>query len=328
MGGIVFTNGVDDTAGIFKNCEISYARKAVNVVNSNILIDSCLISMTSNCGIQVEGSSSPLIRNTLFQNIGTSPILMSLFSSPAFVNNSASNVGRMCLGVIPETYSQNAIVPIRSFGGYDNITYFLEGICTINSGTTITVPAGIVFKAINATGFNVNGRLNLLGSINNKIVFTDYRDDSEGNPQDMNQDGNTTIPPNGIGSGQTWYGTWLSLSNISNDSSTIVHTTLKYSNTAISLTSASPTIDNVRFEKDYYGVDLNGVSQPKIDNCTFFNLQYYPIQTSLVSFPASISNNIASGSTYKVIKVRDETLNQDVTLNKRSFGSIRMLSKI
>ncbi|MDP2193101.1 MAG: hypothetical protein Q8K36_01035, partial [Alphaproteobacteria bacterium] len=43
---------------------------------------------------------------------------------------------------------------------------------------------------------------------------------------------------------------------------------------------------------------------------------------SLVSYPASSTNNIISGTTYKVIKVKDETLTQDVTLPKRDFGGV------
>src|ERR1035437_9426050 len=65
---------------------------------------------------------------------------------------------------------------------------------------------------------------------------------------------------------------------------------------------------------------MNGVSAPRIDSCIFNNLQYSPLQISLVSYPVSTVGNVISGTTYKVIKVRDEILTQDVALPKRNFG--------
>lgn len=79
-------------------------------------------------------------------------------------------------------------------------------------------------------------------------------------------------------------------------------------------------IRNSSFEKLRFGVDMSGVSMPAIDSCIFHNLRYFPIQISLVAYPASTKDNIISGTTYKVIKVRDEILTQDITLPKRNFG--------
>jgi hypothetical protein len=47
------------------------------------------------------------------------------------------------------------------------------------------------------------------------------------------------------------------------------------------------------------------------------------MQISLVSYPRSSTGNVISGTTYKVIKVRDETLTQEVILPKRDFGGKR-----
>jgi parallel beta-helix repeat protein len=317
-GGLLFTNHANDT---LTYCEESYAYMGMFFTNAHALIDNCVIQQVAECGIDVFGSSNPNITNCQFNNIANSPIRLSMFSNPTFANCSALNVGRMALTVRPETYSQTAVVPIRNFAGYNNITYYMEGACTINSGTTITIPAGVVFKASSGTGFTVNGRLNVNGSVGSNVYFTDYRDDLVGNPADMNQDGSATAP-----SQTSWGGTWLIFNDVSNDSSTVQYTTFKYASTGIALTSASPTIDHNRFEKDHYGVDLNGVSTPQVNNCTFHNLLYYPIQLSLVSFPSSISNNIISGSTYKTIKVRNETLTQDVNLQKRAFGGINNIA--
>lgn len=318
-GGIKFINNsqVSDTINVLRNCEISYSDIAVRTDNSHITIDSCTIQQ-SNYGITIVGSSNPDVKNSKFYNLIGSPIQLSLFSNPTFANCTALNVGYMALSVLPETYSQNDTVPVRSFAGYDNITYYLEGTSTINSGTTITIPAGIVFKTLNnwLDFLVVNGKLNIQGTTDKPVVFTDLADDNFGNPFDTNQNGSATSPD-----GSSWNARkWVIFNDVSDDLSFIDNTIFKYGAMGISTLSASPIIKNTRFENLYYGVDMSGVSTPKIDNCVFNNLWYYPMQISLVSYPASSSGNLITGSTYKVIKVRDEVLTQDVMLPKRDFG--------
>lgn len=318
--GISFYNTTNDS---LTYCEVSYPQHGLYFSNSGGIFSNDLIQLVSAYGMQVIGSSNPVVTSCQFNNIVYSPVRLSMFSTPTFTSCSALNVGRMALTVASETYSQTATIPVRNFAGYTNITYYMEGSCTINSGTTITVPAGIVFKSSGGNGFVVNGRLNILGSSGSNVVFTDYRDDLYGNPADMNQDGSATLPPDGY---YGWGGTWIVFNDVSNDSSTVQYARFRYANVGVGLLSASPTINFVWFDKDNYGVDLNGVSQPKIDNSTFLDLLYYPIQLSLVSFPASLTNNTISGTTFKVLKVRDETLTQDVTLAKRSFGGVSNIS--
>jgi parallel beta-helix repeat protein len=321
-GGVHFINNSlnADTANSMKNCEISYAGYGIRIENSHATIDSCLIQLCSNYGATVLGSANPAFNNCQFYNISNSPVELSMFSNPTFTNCSALNVGLMALSVIPEVYSQSATMPIRNFGGYNNITYYMEGVCTINSGTTITIPSGLVFKSASANGFTVNGGLNILGTSTAPVTFTNTADDNFGNPKDMNQDGTASLPPDGYSWNQGWSGSWLMYNDVSDDASTINNAVFKYGNIGISALSASPSIKNVRFEDLYCGVDMNGVSAPKIDSCIFNNLQYSPIQISLVSYPVSTVGNVISGTTYKVIKVRDEVLTQDVLLPKRNFG--------
>jgi hypothetical protein len=227
---------------------------------------------------------------------------------------SALNIGYMALGIIPENYSVDDTIPMRSFAGYDNITYYLYTTCTINSGTTITVPAGLVFKNGDMT---VNGAIIVQGTAESPVIYTDDADDSYGNPADSRGDGSSTKPS--IQGGQRIYFT-----DISNDSINIVdHAILRYRDGGITTLSASPKIIDCTFDKDYWGVYLTGVSDPIIDKCIFNNLTYAPIRTSLVSYPRSSANNVISGTTYRAIGVIDnETLVQDVTLQKRNFAGI------
>ena len=135
-GGINFSNHANDS---LTYCELSYPSQGFYFSNAHAVIDNCLIQQVSDCGIDIFGSSYPAISNCQFNNIQNSPVRLSMFSNPTFTNCNSLNVGRMAITVRPETYSQSATVPIRNFGGYSNITYYMEGTCTINSGTTPTL---------------------------------------------------------------------------------------------------------------------------------------------------------------------------------------------
>lgn len=332
--GIYFKNNtqITDTVNILDHCEIRYCDTGIRVENAHATISNTTVQLCSYFGTTVIGNSNPVFNNCQFYNLNYSPVELSMFSEPQFNNCSALNVGFMAMAVIPETYSLSDTIPIRSFGGYDNITYLTEGPSTINTGTTITIPEGVVFKSrenitsggyyyspsyMMANAFTVNGKLNILGSTDKPVIFTHLTDDRFGNPFDSELNGSASVPdenPN------NWSGTWIHFSDVSDDLSLINHAKFHYGEKGISNLSASPMIRNSSFEKLRFGVDMSGVSMPVIDSCVFHNLRYFPIQISLVAYPASTKDNIISGTTYKVIKVRDEILTQDITLPKRDFG--------
>ncbi len=332
-GGICFFNNtqISDTVNVMKNCEVSYAQTGIRVDNAHATIDSCLVQLCSHYGISSIGSANPDIRNVQFYNIAYAPVELSMFSEPKFTNCNALNVGFMGLAVLPETFSKTDTIPLRDFSGYKNISYLLEGSCVVNSGCTLTIPAGASFKALTsmpsgilggyngsgdlAHGFIVNGRLNIQGTKAKPVVFSHAYDDVYGVPLDMNQNGLATTPPTTY-----WSGTWLTFNDVSDDSSRIENAVFRWGERGVLTNSASPKLYNLRFEKLNYGVDMNGISAPVIDSCVFNDLEYFPIQVSLVSYPQSSKGNLISGTTYKVIKVRDETLTQDSWLPKREFG--------
>ncbi len=320
---IQFNSSTTQAQNSLEHCSIRYGGNrdylynynwgAVRVFSSTLAMDNCIVEQSSSVGIGAFGSASPTISNTEINNVTYTPVSMSMFSTPTFTNISALNIGIMALGIATENYSVDATIPVRDFAGFTNITYHLFGTCTVNSGTVITIPAGLVFKG---GRLNVNGALSINGTSADPVVFTNLKDDSFGNPMDTNGDGSATYP--------TATGTRIQFYDVSDDAnSSFDYTLFKYSDVSIILDQASPTLTNLTFNKDNWGVYLTGVSNPVLDNCVFDDLKYAPFRTSLVSYPSSTVGNIISGSTYKAIAIiENESLVQDVTLSKRNFGGI------
>ncbi len=322
---IDFSASSADSLNVLRNCQLRYGGSGyynynynwgnIRVFNSQVVIDSCVIEQCATSAVGAFGSAHPTISNSQLNNISQTPITMSMFASPSFSNNSSLNIGYMALGIVPETYSVDATVPVRNFGGFTNITYLLYGTCTVNTGTTVTIPAGIVFKG---GSFQVNGSLAVNGTPSQKVIFTDPRDDSYGNPHDTNGDG-TSSQPSIQGFSR------ISFADVSVDSlSAINNAMFRYTDGGISLQQASPKILDCTFDEDNWGVYLDGVSNPSLDSCVFNNLTYAPMRTSLVSYPSSTNGDVISGTTYKALGVKEgETLVQNVTLGQHTFAGIK-----
>ena len=318
---IDFYSSSSDSLNSLRNCEFSYGGGQnysneygmVRSYNSKFVMDSCVISQSGTSGIGAFGSGHPIVTNTQINNVSLTPVTISMFSTPVFTNISSLNLGYMAIGIKPETYSITATIPVRNFGGYTNITYLLYGTITVNSGTTITIPAGVVFKDGN---WVVNGALATSGTPSQPVVFTDSRDDGFGNPGDTNQDGSLSSP-----SVQGFQR--VTFNDVSIDSLSIIKNALfRFTDGGIYLVQASPKILDCTFDRDNWGVYLTGVSNPAIDSCLFRNLSNAAIVTSLVSYPTSTLADSISGTTFKAIAILSETLVQDVTLAKRNFAGI------
>jgi hypothetical protein len=285
----------------------------VRIYDAGVKINHCTFEQSNSTGMGIFGSAHPEILNSNIYNVSNAPIAMSMFSNPTFTTDSILNAVYMAIGIVPETYSVSSTVPIRSIGGFSNITYYMYSTCTVNTGTEITIPAGIVFKGGN---WQVNGALSMLGTASQPVVFTDPADDTYGNPRDTQEDGTATQP-------SIQGGSWITYNDVSTDSlSTVRHAIFRYRDAAIYLQQAAPKFSHNTFDHDNYGLVLNGVSTPVVDSCLFKDLTYSPLRISLVSYPRSTLANLISGSTYRAISVTDETLVQDVTLAKRNFAGI------
>ena len=234
-----------------------------------------------------------------------------MFSTPTFSENKVANLPRIGLRIRGGTIS--GTVPVRSFAGYDNITYIIEETMTITN--PLIIPAGLTFKTGNSGGrWNVQGKLDIQGTSENPVVFTTQEDDLYGNPKDLQQNGQAGLNNNG---------SFFVFYDQSDDASTINHALFRYSySNSLQMTNASPKILNTTFQNlPYPGIALAGSSTPTINGCTFNNA-VFPFTTSLVTYPAETTGNTISGTTGRAIRVTDETLTQNVTLVKRNFAGI------
>lgn len=327
-GGIDYNGTASDVDNILKNCEIRYCGQwyygrsaAIQITDCKVAMDSILVNFSNISALSIFGNANPVLTNSQLYNLGNTPIYMDLFSNPTLTGNKVANLPR--IGIRIRGGEISGTIPVRSFAGYDNITYIIEEGMTVPNAKELIIPSGVTFKGSGV--WYIRGKLSIQGTTENPVVFTAQEDDQYGNPKDLQQNGNTT-PGNGGG--------YFIFYDESDDLSTIDHALFRYSATIpIQTTNASPkilnsTFDNIAFD----GISLSGTSAPTINGCTFNNLRetyYYsennfkfPFTTSLLSYPAEAKNNIISGTTGRAIRISDETLTKDVTLIKRDFAGI------
>jgi len=329
--------GIDTRASskqtLFKFCEFRYgsyghysrgyydATAYAGMIRSddnNMVVENCVIQFTNNIALGAYGTSTASFINNSIQNVAYEPLCMHMFANPTMSGNTIENVGSVAIRLRPETFSQSNTFVFRSFAGYDSITYIIPSVFKITSGTTMTIPAGMHFK-ISYSFFDIDGKIVVNGTADNPVVFTSVSDDTYGRPNDTEQNGVQHVYK---------YDRVFQFNNISDDNSVINYAILRNATYDIVTSSASPTITNTLFEKSDLGIAMSGISQPVIENNTFRNLILTPFATSLVSYPASTANNTFEGTTWKGILVNEETLTQDTTLVKRSFGGINNIPYI
>ncbi|WP_028458336.1 right-handed parallel beta-helix repeat-containing protein [Chloroflexus sp. Y-396-1] len=253
------------------------------------------------------GSSAPVISNNRFSN-NASSISTDVTSRPTLTNNTSSANSTNGLLVRGGTINSNT--------NWDQLdmVYRVAGDITVASGATLTIAPGMIIKFNSNVTLFVDGKLEAMGTANQPIYFTSYRDDSVGG--DTNGDSSS-------GAKGDW--NWIQFNAISDDTSLIEHAVIRYGGGKSSfsyrgvygnvyLRDASPTIRHSTLaHSEGAGVYLEstaaGSSAPVISNNRFSN-NNSSINTDVTSRP-TLTNNSSSANGTNGLLVRGGTINSN-----------------
>jgi parallel beta-helix repeat protein len=189
-GILIQTGGAADVSGniVTNNGAGNGGVHGIYLNNTPATINSNTVSGSGGYGLYITGVALPasVISNTLNGN-GLGGVGMAADSSGAVIG---SNTFAGPLHVEGGNITRNT-------SWVNNRVYYARGVIGVSSGATLTVPAGRVVKFAQGTHYAIYGHLQAIGASDNRIVFTDYRDDDAGG----DSDGESATPgPN------WWYG--------------------------------------------------------------------------------------------------------------------------
>lgn len=235
--------------------------------------------------------------------------------------NGTSNVaGNVYQGnvISGNTYNDVLVTEEVTFGwlgasfppGYTSKVVAVRGSLQVPSGATLTIAPGTILKfpkeytggAGGTWRFRVDGVLKSEGTLNNKIVFTSWKDDSYGG--DSNGDSNGSVP--GTGDWDMIY-----LVGASNNSSHLLQTIVRYGGLASS--------GNIRLDNNSAPIDSSFISYSS-------NYGIYTFNASPSIYANEIHHNVtgvyASGSSNPVVQRNNIHENSSYGLNNTTSNTI------
>jgi hypothetical protein len=319
---IVFSPGA---TGSLSRCRLKFGSNSatqglVEMTDVSIPVSNSLLT-DSGHGLALFGQANPAVSNVGIQNCSSTPVLLSVSANPAFTNLTFLANAITAVGLEGENIAVDSRIPVRSLGGFANITYYLmNGTLVMQSPAVLRIDPGIVIKnQLNGGGIQIDGALVADGKVDSVIVFTSERDDTYGNPADTNGDGGSTSPAQG-----NW--PFIRLTAGSNDAvSKLDYCRIAYGSygpfdgwtTSLWLQSAAPPITNCTITKGSWGIRMDGDSSPLIDGCTFTNLQNAPYVMSVVANPNITANNTYSTNGYNAIGLTSEDVSGTARIRYR-----------
>ncbi|MCK4546197.1 MAG: right-handed parallel beta-helix repeat-containing protein [Candidatus Eisenbacteria sp.] len=299
---IYFYSTAEDTSRL-EHCELWFGGYSSNAIivceDASPTIENCVVN-AGYYGIKCTGPVTPTIRNTDINACTSVPLAITIDADPVFdavTFGSTSDNGYDAIGLLPTTLSSDATLYVRGtqVGGspIPNVTYLLLGDITVNAGATLTIDPGIVTKFLSASvDIFVNGGLVADGKSDSLIVFTSFKDDNYGDPNDTNNDGSTTAPASGD---------WGGLVFGEGSSGTIDYCVVKYGgygtyNCLVRTynTGTDVSFTNSEFSDAQYGLEIAGLSDPAVTDNTLAFCTYTPILMSVSADPVFSGNTFVS----------------------------------
>lgn len=326
-GGIRFLDTASDLSEL-RYCDVHFAGYhgascgAVDCQDASPRLVECDLT-SAHYGIRCTGDSSPLLSNTTINAMQDVPIAIELDTNPVFDNvvfESTSDNGFDAIGILGGTMVGSNALRIRGAQlgptPIENLVYILLADITVDVAAELTIDPGIVAKPRSNVDLVVDGALYMDGKAepDSQIVFTSYKDDAYGTPNDTNNDGSITSPDKND---------WGRIVFHDDAIGSISHATVRfggYSNRpVIDVESASPDLHDLIISDVPYGIGQAGNSSSTITDVAISNTTYTPVLMSISADPV-YANITFTNVGCRAIGLVGETIGIDSVLRVREMS--------
>jgi len=301
----------DSDASRLANVRVSYGGGAIvpgpvlSLVSSDLELDGVLVSDCKGAALDLNGGSFPTVTGCTFRdNLGQAVEGVRIHALPGFSDNSASGNGggdAMILDVTSDHVLSDLALDLDSTFGASG-TLVLDTYLTVDSGTTLTVPAGMVVKACIGREIEAQGTFVLDGTGAGQIVLTSVRDTSFG--------GDTgTYGPGGAPQPGDWDGL---IFQVGSSASSVRNARLRYTggasvSAALDLRfGASPTVQDVVVELGAKAaLDLRTSATPVVRDCDFISNAAAILGTPITALGAFSGNEATGNAAGDVLVIAD-----------------------
>ena len=292
---------INDASPSFQNCTIS------NSSQDGVLVSSSTM-----------GASHPAFTNNTLTYNGWAAISIDPTSLLTLSGNTASNNGTNGVSIRTGNISSSVT------WDQTNLVYRLVGTVTVNTGSTLTIGQGMIFKGDNAQRLVVSGKLLVNGTSAQPVYFTSYRDDTV-----PAVGGDTDNTPGSTGSRGDWG--WIEFTPTSDPASTINHAVIRYGGYLayyniqgnVVINDASPsfqncTINNSSQDGVLVSSSTMGASHPAFTNNTLTYNGWAAISIDPTSL-LTLSGNTASNNGTNGVSIRTGNISSSVTWDQTNL---------